>query len=119
MTLTDLYRKTLEKLTVTAASEDAEPSDVQLISSKYAALYDMLLTEGLVAWTVTEDVPEFAVLPLVAMLAYMSAGEFGQDPARYAAEGALGLPQLSLAERQLRRQLAKTYVSHTAQSEYF
>lgn len=119
MTLTDLYRKALEKLQIAAAGEDTQPEDVQLIEDKYAAVYDMLLTKGLVSWAATADVPDFAVLPLTAMLAWSAAGEFGDDPSAYAAEGAIDLPQESLAERQLKRQLAKAYVSYPATSEYF
>jgi hypothetical protein len=52
------------------------------------------------------------------MLAFVCATEFGKDASKLAAEGALNLPQVSLAERQLRMLLARHYVSYPAQSEF-
>ena len=118
MTLTNLYRKTLERLQVAAAGEPTDPDDTLLVAAKYTALYAMLLELSLVAWAADEAVPDNVALPLVEMLAFASAGEFGQDPNAYA-NGALGLLSPSLAEQQLRRVLALQYVSEPAQSEYF
>lgn len=118
MTLIDLYRKTLEKLQVAAAGESAAPEDTQLVADKYVSLFQMLLTLDLVSWGQTEDVPDYAVIPLVSMLAFVCATEFGKDESKFAAEGALNLPQVSLAERQLRALLARHYVSFPAASEY-
>lgn len=117
MTLTDLYRKTLEKLQVAAAGESAAPEDTALIASKYVTAHALLQPRGLVSWTAAEAVPDEAVEPLVAILAYASATEFGAqiDPEI----GAIGLPQPSLAERQLRALHSRAYVSYPAQSEYF
>lgn len=119
MTLTDLYRKVLEKLQVSAAEEPVDAGDVRVISGKYAALHPLLEHEGLCNWGPTEDVPEAVVIPLTAMLAWSAASEFGRNVGEFAAEGALGLPLPSLAERQLRRYMAGTYVSTPAQTEYF
>lgn len=118
-TLIDLYRKTLEKLTVVAAGESADSLDTQLVADKYVGLYQMLATMELVAWGPTEDVPDYALIPLTSMLAFVSATEFGKDANKLAAEGALNLPQVSLAERQLRMLLSRHYVSYPAVSEYF
>lgn len=117
MTLNELYRKTLEKLQVVAAGEPADPDDTQLIASKYTRVYNQLAGLNLVSWTDTGDVPDEAGEQLVMMLAYAAAREFGAngDPS----EGAIGLPTPSLAERQLRHQLAGPYVSYPAASEYF
>lgn len=119
MTLTDLYRKALEKLQVVAAGEPVEPADHQLVAAKYLGVYELLLGKRLVAWGVDEDIPEFASIPLVSILAYATAGEFGIDPSRFATEGALDLPVPSLGERQLRAQIVKDYVSYPAESLYF
>jgi hypothetical protein len=118
MTLTNLYRKALERLQVAAAGESADADDTQLIADKYAALYDMLLTKRLVAWAATAAVPDYAVIPLTSMLAYASAVEFGRDPNAFS-DGIVGLAQPALAEQQLRQQLARNYVSSVATSEYF
>lgn len=119
MTLVELYEKTLQKLHVVAAGESAEPEDTALIADKYVSLHAMLLVKGLVTWTVTAAVPENAAQPVISMLAYLSASEFDIDPNSLAPECALDLPVPSLAERQLRGQLAKSYVSYPAASEYF
>jgi len=119
MTLVDLYRLTLERLQVAAAGESDEPEDVQGVAERYPLLYDMLLTKGLVAWGLTADVPAYAAQPLIDMLAYMCAGTFGKDPALFAAQGALDLPTLSIAERQLRMQLAKHVIPSRMRVEYF
>lgn len=119
MTLVDLYRLTLERLQVAAAGEASEPEDVQGVAERYPLLYDMLLTKGLVAWGLAQDVPAFAALPVVDMLAYICSGPFGKNPDDYAALGALDLPQQSIAERQLRQQLAKHYINCTQRTEYF
>lgn len=126
MTLTDLKVAVLRELRIIAAGEDAPAEYVEIVGARYAALYDMLLTKGLVSWTSTAEVPEYAEMPLIAMLAYLCAGPFGINPVRKAElklAGALDLSPAeggpSLAERQLRRQLAKNYVSYPAQSEYF
>jgi hypothetical protein len=118
MTLTDLYRKALERLEVVSAGESADPDDTTLIADKYAALYAMLLTMRLVAWAADDEVPDYAVMPLTSMLAFAAATEFGEDQNRFA-DGVLGASPPSLAEQQLRRQLAKNYVSNPATSEYF
>lgn len=119
MTLVDLYRQVLERLQVAAAGESDEPEDVQVVRERYPLLYDMLLTKGLVAWGANADVPAFAALPVIDMLAYQCAGAFGKDPGLYAAQGALDLPTQSIAERQLRIQLAKHVIPCTQRTEYF
>ncbi len=118
MTLTDLYRKALEKMQVVAAGESAAPEDTQFMATKYVALWNLLKTNGIVSWAVDEDVPDEAAQPLIEALAFLSADEFGDEKARYA-EGAIGLIPMSLAERQLRQLHASAYVSTPAQSEYF
>lgn len=122
MTLAELRRAALQEIGILASGEDAEPEDDQLASQKYVALYDVLLAEGLVAWAVGDAIPDYADISLTAMLACYLAPAFGVSGQRLLdlrAGGAVGLPQPSMAERMLRRQLAKNYVSSPAQSEYF
>lgn len=119
MTLIDLYRKALEELKVVDPSDSAHAEDTQVVADKYVGLYQMLLTMDLVSWGPTEDVPDYATIPLTFMLAFACAQAFGKDASKYAQAGALNLPQPSLAERQLRALLAKHYVSYPAVSEYF
>lgn len=118
-TLVDLYRKTLEELQVVAAGESADADDTRIVADKYAGIYQHLVGMGLVAWGLTDDVPDFAVMPLTQMLAYACALPFGKNPLAYQKLAALGMDPPSLAEKQLRGQLAREYVSYPAASEYF
>ena len=121
MTLTELYRRVLLKLRVVDATEAAAAEDTEVVSDAYDALYDMLLTEGLVAWTASDDIPLYAEIPIISMVACYVAPEFGKEPDYL--DGALNLPPAnggpSRAERMLRRQLAKNYIPHPATSEYY
>lgn len=123
MTLADLYRKTLQRLGVLAVGEDPHADDTLLVADRYASLHELLLANDLTDWAVTDQPPDFAEIPLVAMLAYYCAGEFGRDSERYKIEGAIDLPGTeggpSRAERQLRKQLSAKYISEPAESEYF
>ena len=122
MTLNELYTKAQQEAGILAAGEDASAEDVQFISNKYAALYDMLLTEGLVAWTATEDIPLYAEVPMTYLLASFIAPGFNVPSGKQQElmlMGGLNLPQPSIAERMLRRQLSKNYVSSPATPDYF
>lgn len=122
MTLAELRRAALQECGILASGEEAEPEDDQLCSDKYATLHDLLLSEGLVAWAVDESVPAYADQPLTMMLAAVIAPAFGVSGQRLAdlrIGGSVGLPQPSIAERMLRRQLTKNYVSAPVKSEYF
>ena len=107
---------------VTPAGTASAPEDVARVTDKYTSLHKMLIKDELATWALTEDVPEEAEQPIIAMLAAFCADEFGIPDPRYARlqiEGALFLPQLSIAERQLRRVLSKRPVAYPAGSEYF
>lgn len=122
MTLVELRKAALQEAGILAAGEAASASDDQLVSQKYDALYDMLLTLGLVAWAAADDIPEYAEIPITQMLAAAIAPAFGIEGQKLLdlrAAGSLGLNPPSLAERSLRQQLARHYVSHPAPSEYF
>lgn len=122
MTPIDLYEKTLEHLQVTAAGESAAPEDTAVVRQRYQSLYAMLDVESLVEWGVTEDIPSYAEQPLIMMLAAYSAQEFGVTDPRYSQlqiEGGLSLPQPSLAERLLRRQMSNKYIPTVQATEYF
>jgi hypothetical protein len=118
MTLVDFYSKVLEKLQAYAAGESPAAEDVALVRDKYAVIHAQLLPTGLVSWAVNEPVDDAAAESLALMVAFSCASEFGADRGRFA-DGAIGLPQPSLAERQLRQLQANDYVSAPAQSEYF
>lgn len=115
MTLAELRNAALKEAGILASGESAEPEDDQLVAGKYASLHDMLLTENLVTWAASEDVPEFAEQPLTAMLAALIAPAFGIVGQRLA-DLRLGYAG---GERMLRRQMAKHYVSQPVKTEYF
>jgi len=122
MTLSELYDAALQEIGVLAHGESASADDRLKVESLYAGLYDMLLTEGLVAWAATASVPEYAEIPLSQMLGALCVGPFGVTGPRAQQAlliGGLYMTPQSIAERTLRRQLAKQYVSHPARPEYF
>jgi hypothetical protein len=118
MTLNSLFRKAIEKLEIIAAGEDVEPEDQAFFASKYVSLYGLLSGMRLVSWGPDDPIPDEMEIPLVNMLAWVCASEYGEDQNRFAIEGSVGLPTPSLAERQLRQMLAVAYVSTPAESEY-
>ena len=108
MTLTDFYQRTGQKLGIVAGAEALSADDNNLIQSTYAGLHDQLLSEGLVSWGPSADIPEWAVDPVSSMLAAMLVDEFGlEEPRRSAIQlkGVLGINPASPAERVMRRQL--------------
>jgi hypothetical protein len=122
MTLNELYIAALVKLGAVPVGSSAAPEDIQVVEAKYDQVYQMLLTEGLVSWAQDEAIPDFAAMPLTSMLAHACCREFpssGVSVGELMLEGAIGLSQPSLAERQLRKQLAGRYVSSPAQPDYF
>jgi hypothetical protein len=128
MTLNEYYIAVLQELGIVGAGEDAniQPEDTTLVAQRYTALYDMLLGERLTSWTLTDDIPSYAEQSVIKMGAYLCASAFQISPQRMALleqAGALALDPRkggpSLAERQLRRQIAKNRVPVPATSEYF
>jgi hypothetical protein len=122
MTTQELFEKVLQKLQVTAAGEDSQPEDIQLIQTRYSSLYRLLDSENLVSWDITNDIPDEVEMPLTMMLACHSGREFGivgQAYANLVSEGALALTPMSWAERQIRRLMTKPYIAKPATSEYF
>jgi len=126
MTPAQLKSAVLKKLQKTAAGDTDAPDDVAILTEKYDALHAMLLDDELVIWSLTENIPKKAELPLIAMLAAFAANEFNVPDPRYSRlqiEGQFNLPANvggpSLAERQLRKALSADYVSSPLVSEYF
>jgi hypothetical protein len=120
--LADLFQRTGAKLEILRADESLDASDGDLIGDAYVSLHDQLLTEGLMTWSVTDDVPEWAVPILVDMLACMLVDDFGvEEPRRTVVkiEGVFGSSPVSPAERRLRRQLALPYVANNVEVENF
>lgn len=112
-TRADLYRKVLEKLQVVEADDPADASDTLLVRDQYTYVHAMLVKEKLVAWGLTsDDIPEYAMIPLTMMLAASCAREFGQEPTGYQQEA-------GGAWTMLRRLLAKDYIRHRVRAEYF
>jgi hypothetical protein len=123
MTLTELYRKTLQRLMRLEVGSDPTADDARLIADRYASLYTLLFSDNHVSWAFNEEPPDEAEIPLVSMLAFYCAAEFARDPETFKLEGALNLSPSeggpSRAEKMLRKLNSVSYISETAQSEYF
>lgn len=114
--LAELFQRTGAKLEILRADESLDAADGDLIADAYTSLHDQLLSEGLMTWSKTDDVPEWAVPIMVDMLAAMLVDDFGiEEPRRTVVkiEGVLGSSPVSPAERRLRRQLASPYVPNS------
>lgn len=122
MTLNELWTAVLERLQVASPGMPVDADDAAKVEEKYTGLHAMLLDDGLVTWSSTEEVPAKAQEPVIAMLAALCAHDFGVPEPRYSKlreEGAYALPQPSLAERQLRKALASTYQTSDLRTCYF
>lgn len=123
MTLTELYRKTLQRLMRLEVGQDPSADDAKIIADRYASLYTLLFSNNLVWWAFNEEPPDEAEIPLIAMLAFYCAPEFARDPETFKLEGALNLSPReggpSRAESMLRRLNSASYISEPAQSDYF
>lgn len=126
MTITELRRKALEKLTVVAAGEPVDASDGQLVQSKYEALHDILLQDNLVDWVVTDEIPTAYGQIMVAMLAAECVSEFycpADLKSSIIMEGKYDLPANaggpSVAERRLRKLAAPGFNGEPAKPDYF
>lgn len=113
MTSAELQVAVLQELGVLASGESVNASDGSIVTQAYEALYEMLLTEGLVSWAEADDVPEFAERPVTLMVSYLCCSKFNvpaQKKAELRATGALSAKPPSEAETILRRQLARRFV---------
>lgn len=122
MTLTQLRTKVLQRLQVLATGENPDPDDGQVVADRYPSIHAILMAKNLASWSITEDIPDYLEVPMVNIVAYACATEFGitgQLMGQLALEGALNADPISLGERQLRSMQADTYKSEPAQSEYF
>lgn len=122
MNVIDLYAAVLEKLEVTGQGQSATAADTLIVENAYKALHEMLTDEELVDWSVTDDIPLWATFIMVRMVAANLLTEFGVTADRrqgLMAEGGWNLPEMSLAERQLRKHQAASYISTPARPDYF
>jgi hypothetical protein len=76
----------------------------------------------LVSWAAADEIPAFAARPITWMVAFMCTSHFGVPANKVnelAIKGALSAQPPSLAERMLRRQLARDVVYSPIVTEYF
>jgi hypothetical protein len=86
----------------------AETADILAL---YDGVYDQLAVENLVSWGPLEDLPKWAELPVVGIVA-----EFYR-PAKQ--RGETQLPVVEVHKASMRRLLAGPYVPVATQPEYF
>jgi len=122
MTPIELRTKVLQRLQVLAAGETPNADDGQIVSQRYAFVHDALLDMDLASWAIDEDIPEAVSIPVVNIVSYACASEFGIiGPllGQLAIEGALDSDPVSAGERQLRKRQSARYADEPAQPEYF
>jgi hypothetical protein len=126
MTLTQLRTRVLQRIGVLASGENPDADDADVIQKRYEMVYNLLLDKNLATWAVTEDIPDSLEIPLLQIVSYYSAAEFGiigQLYEQLKIEGAIDLPKQmggpSLGERMLRKSQAESYSNEPAQPDYF
>lgn len=122
MELTNFYTEVLRELKVVPPNGDALAEDLTIVQNKYPSVHAMLLSEGLVEWSVTEPMPDKFVVPMAAIVAYACKNDFSvpdQDEEDLKMRGQLFGIQPSEGERQLRKLLEAEYVQAPVTSEYF
>ncbi len=122
VTLADLYQSVGVKLEIVRSEENISAEDGATIAAAYEGLHDQMLTDALVTWGPTEEVPNWSKSILVDMLAAILVDEFGVEEPRRSlvrAEGMYGSSPASSAEKRLRKQLAAPYIDNRIQAEQF
>lgn len=82
MTLEKFYTRILQKLGVLAAGEAPSAEDRELVVDTYAGVFENLQSRigHRVYWSLSSEVPEEVVLPLVAVCAHALRHEFTVPP---------------------------------------
>jgi hypothetical protein len=119
MTLQELKYRVLLKLHVCAAGDSPEADDGATVMLRYNALYNLLSADDLTSWNISDDIPDEYETPIVLMVAAECARDFANADPGMQMEGKYGLPQASIAERQLRKVAATKYISSPQRVEYF
>ena len=78
-TVAELATKVLQRLQVLDADEVAGDADHQFVEDTYTDVHELLSEEGFVTWNLADSIPSGAVQPMVAVMAYECAQEFGVD----------------------------------------
>lgn len=109
-TLKEVSNRVLRDLGRLPGSQTATAAQLKIVSDAYEGLYDSLFNDSLINWASTDDIPEFAVRPVVTMLKAQVAESFGNDPTVF-------LAQENAMRQLLASQLASPYESTTTQFE--
>ena len=110
------------KLGVLPLSNSLSAEDAELIGEKCDAIQKQLQDLEIAVVDFSDGIEDVMVDSIIAMVAALLVDDFmlGEPKrSKIAAEGILGLPTTSMAERQLRKILSPTVVSQTVKVEYF
>jgi hypothetical protein len=110
------------KLGVLPVSNSLSAEDAQLIGEKCEAIKKQLQELEIATIDFADGIDDVIVDAVIAMVAALLVDDFmlGEPKrSKIASEGILGLPQTSVAERQLRKLLSPITVSKPVRVEYF
>jgi hypothetical protein len=122
VTFPQMKERIASKLGVLPVGNSLSPEDANLIEQRCTSLQKQLDALEIAQIDFDEGIDELIDNIIVAMVAALLVDDFQLgEPKRsqIAAEGALGLPVASPAERQLRKILAPTRVSRPVKADYF
>lgn len=122
ITLPEFKKRVARKLGVLAVSNTLGAEDSTLIGERCESVQAQLEVLEIAQIDFDDGVEDLVCDVLVAMVAALLVDDFMLgEPKRsqIASEGALGLPQSSPAERQLRKFMSATFVSKPVKVDYF
>ena len=110
------------KLGILPVGNSLSAEDALLIGEKAIAVQQQLKALDIAIIDYDDGIDDVMVDAIIAMVAALLVDDFMLDEpkrSKIAAEGILGLPATSVAERQLRKILSPTSVSAPVRAEYF
>lgn len=108
-TIGDITKRVLQKIGRLPDGQVAPASQTKVVEAAYDGLYQELWNDSLVTWAAIDDIPEFAVNPIIIILSGRVADDFGV-PNQWA-QREFGIMAT------LARQLASPYVPQPTQFE--
>ena len=114
-TAAEIRNKASFKLGIGARGQTLENSVSSDLDDAYKEVYGRLITEDLVSWAFTADIPDEAVSPVVDLVAFARVDEYGVSGERFQR---LALA-VSTAEVRIRRTLQDDYFTDESEAKYY
>jgi len=114
-TAAEIRNKAASKLGVKAIGQTLDNPISSDLDEAYAEVYTRLRAEDLVNWHITSEVPDDIVSPVVDLVAFARAVEYGVSGDRYNRI----ILAASQAETRIRRSLQDDYFTDESEAKYY